>query len=96
MDLEYQGGLNYAGLLRSRPKDITGLGFAYTHISRDLQPAPGSPAPGSHESLIEASYLPPINDWCPIQPDIQFIMCPGANTEHRNALVLGLRVSLSF
>ena len=82
--------------MRSRPKDITGLGFAYTHISRDVQPSSDGPAPGSHESLLEATYLAPINDWCNIQPDLQFIMHPGANALHRNALVLGVRLSLSF
>jgi len=96
VDFEYQGGLNYAGLLRNRPKDITGLGFAYTHISRDVQPSSDGPAPGSHESLLEATYLAPINDWCNIQPDIQFIMHPGANALYRDALVLDLRLSLSF
>ena len=96
VDFEYQGGLNYAGLLRSRPKDITGLGFAYTHVSRDVQPSADGPAPGSHESLIEAAYLAPVSDRLTIQPDVQFIMHPGANALHHNALVLGLRVSLSF
>ena len=96
VDFEYQGGLNYAGLLRSRPKDITGLGFACTHISRDVQPSADGPAPGSHESLIEAAYLAAVNEWCTIQPDIQFIMRPGAKDLRRNALVLGLRISFSL
>ena len=96
VNFEYEGGLNYVGLLRNRPRDIAGLGLVYTHISGEVQPSSDGPAPGSHESLLEAVYLAPINDWCTVQPDLQFIMHPGANALHRNALVLGLRVSLSF
>ena len=96
VDFEYQGGLNYVGLVRTRPKDIAGLGFAYTHISRDVQPSTDGPAPGGRESLIEACYLAALTGWCTIQPDMQFIMHPGATSTRRNALVLGLRVTLSF
>ena len=96
VDLEYQGGVTYVGLLRSRPKDIAGLGFAYTHISRDVEASTDGPEPGNHESVLEADYLVALNDWCTIQPDAQFIIRPGATTLRRNALVLGLRISLSF
>ena len=96
VDFEYQGGVSYVGLLRSRPKDIAGLGFAYTHISRDVQPSDDGPEPGNHESLLEAAYLVALNDWCIIQPDIQFIIRPGATASRRDALVLGLRITLSF
>jgi porin len=97
VNFEYEGGLNYVGLLPQRPKDIAGLGVVYTHVSDDIQPPPSdAPAPGSHESVLEATYLAPINDQCTLQPDIQYIMHPGANALHRNALVLGLRFTLSY
>ncbi len=48
----------------------------------------------SHETAIELSYLVRINDRLKIQPDIQYIINPGADRTLENALVIGIRFEL--
>lgn len=43
------------------------------------------------ETSIELSYSRALNDWLTIQPDVQYVINPGWNAAHRNALVLGAR-----
>ena len=89
-------GLNYAGLLRARANDIAGVGFAYTHLSPREQEVAASSVSTHHEAILEASYLAVISSWCSLQPDVQYILNPGGVTRQREALVLGLRLNLSF
>ncbi len=96
VDFDTEAGLNYVGLVRPRSRDITGLGFAYTHVSNDAQLPFGKSPAGHHEALIEASYLAPLTEWLSVQPDCQYIFHPGATYGRPNAFVLGLRFLLSF
>jgi porin len=94
---DLETGLNYAGLLRGRDKDLTGLGFAYTKVSDGALNDDGN-APGRHyESIVEWTYQAPVNDHLTVQPDVQYIINPGGGDERlRNALVLGLRFTMQF
>jgi porin len=96
VDFEVETGLNYVGLLRSRAGDIAGLGFAYTHLSPDQPPSTDNSGVTHYEAIIEASYASVLNTWCTLQPDVQFIFNPGGVTRRRDAVVLGLRLNLSF
>ncbi len=89
-----EAGLNYAGLLPSRPSDITGIGIAYTKMSQGWQQA--NEGNSRHEAIIELTHLMVINDHFALQPDVQYIFNPGGLGKLGDALVIGLRFSMSY
>ena len=90
------GGLDYQGLIPSRDADILAFGLSNTKISRNAVDASGLPAAAHHETVLELTYLAPINDHLSVQPDFQYIINPGATIRQPNAVVAGIRFSLSF
>lgn len=48
------------------------------------------------ETVIEATYARELTHWLSVQPDVQYVINPGAGPDTRNALVMGLRVSIGF
>lgn len=47
------------------------------------------------ETAIEITYRRALTPWLTVQPDVQYILNPGADRSLRNALVLGLRIELA-
>lgn len=103
--LVMDGGVNYLGLLPGRDEDVAGLGFVYAGVSGDLRQsqrddrdfnAADLAAISDYEAIIELTYLARITPWWSLQPDLQFILHPGASAATDDALVIGLRSSLSF
>src|SRR5258708_27914326 len=72
-----EGGVNWNAPFHERPDDVAGLSFAYLGISpaarqfsRDLVAFGRGAAPFvTNETVIEATYKMPINDWLNVQPD---------------------------
>ena len=89
IDYSFQVGLNYVGLIAGRDIDTTALGLSHAHITDDLSGR-------TSESVIEAAYEFVMSDDFIIQPSVQWGNDPGATGELDDALVLGLRVNLSF
>ena len=89
VDYSFQVGLNYVGLIAGRDIDTTALGLSHAHISDELSGR-------TSESVIEAAYEFVMSDDFIIQPSVQWVNDPGATGELDDALVLGLRVNLSF
>ena len=89
VDTSFQVGASYVGLVPGRDIDTAGLGLSHAHISGDL---PGRTA----ETVIELAYDYVMSDDFTIQPSVQWVGDPGATGELDDALVLGLRVYLSF
>ena len=89
VDYSFQVGASYVGLIPGRDIDTAALGLSYAHISGDL---PGRTA----ETVVEAAYEFVMSDDFIIQPSVQWIGDPGATGELDDAVVLGLRVNLSF
>ena len=89
IDYSFQVGLNYVGLIAGRDIDTTALGLSQAHITDDLSGR-------TSESVIEAAYEFVMSDDFIIQPSVQWVNDPGATGELDDALVLGLRVNLSF
>ena len=89
VDTSFQVGASYVGLVPGRDIDTAGLGLSHAHISGDL---PGRTA----ETVIELAYDYVMSDDFTIQPSVQWLGDPGATGELDDALVLGLRVYLSF
>ena len=92
----FDAGINYQGLFPFRDKDVCGIGLSYTKISTGLQDEGGAPVPSHHETIIEGTYQAAITSWFAIQPDIQYVFNPGATGSQRNALVAGIRFSMTF
>jgi porin len=97
VDFSFTGGLSYKGLLPSRGNDTFGIGFSLASLS------PGSDAalrdegfsPQAAEMVLEATYQCALTPWCMVQPDLQFLINPGASGIP-NALVLGVRFAVVF
>ncbi|MGH7243310.1 MAG: carbohydrate porin [Phycisphaerales bacterium] len=100
----FTAGVAARGIFESRPDDVAGLGFIYGNFSNDLQNQQSNaqllnPAVGvqTYESVIEATYriyLPGKSTF--IQPDLQYIIRPGATGQFGNALVLGCQIGINF
>ncbi len=105
------GGLNWKGPIPSRSHDEAGIGFTYAGIGSALRQFSqdviyftglGAPyAPG--ELVIEATYRLRLTPWFKVQPDLQYVINPGAGiptpqspTPLKNALVAGIRVTVDF
>lgn len=98
------GGLNFKGLFPGRDEDVLGLGVAYAKISdnlRDLDLAPND-SDRDYEIALEATYQAKITPWWTLQPDVQYIINPGGNTNPGdtraipNAVVIGMRSTINF
>jgi porin len=84
------GGLNYKGLIPTRDNDVLGIAVAYGH----LQDSDASSNPG-YEIVFETTYQIDLHQWLSLQPDLQYVVHP-SGTDIANALVLGVRATLSF
>lgn len=83
-------GLNYKGLIPTRDNDVLGIAVAYGH----LQDSDASSNPG-YEIVFETTYQIDLHQWLSLQPDLQYVLHP-SGTDIANALVLGVRATLSF
>lgn len=92
-------GLNYRGLLPGRDDDTVGLGLIHARASDELrraQQAAGLAPQEDHETVIELAYRAQLRPWWSLEPNLQIVLHPGASTATPDALVLGLRTSLTF
>ena len=95
--LDFECGLNYAGLVPHREKDLAGVGFAYTKIDNSVLDDAGAGPSRHYESIIELTYQAVINDHVTVQPDVQYIFNPSGELHPLpNAVVLGVRFAMTF
>lgn len=86
-------GLVYTGLFSARSQDQFGLALAHATTGAKYQRLA---AADNAESAIELSYRAGLLDWLVVQPDLQYIIDPGADPALDNALVFGTRVEISL
>jgi porin len=106
------GGLTYKGLLPARDQDICGVAVSYVALSdrlKDLQRDANTitalggtpntlgngPVP-DYEMALEATYRIALTPWWTFQPDFQYIFHPGGSTALEDAIMVGLRTTVSF
>jgi porin len=109
-NLFIEGGLNWKAPIPGRDSDVFGLGVAYLGISPFFQQfgdetlftGLGSPVK-SNETVVEATYLYTVAPCWKLQPDLQFVINPGAGTPSSgnrgsliNALAAGIRTTIKF
>lgn len=92
------GGVQYEGLIPHRDGDRAVFGVAYGRYSSELgaQQATQNLPQETYEMVFEWAYQIQVNPWLTVQPDVQYILNPGATKTIQNAWVLGAIVSVSF
>jgi len=106
-----EGGLTWKGLLAGRSHDEAGIALTYAgigaaarHFSQDLILYNGfgtSYAQG--EPIIELTYRARLTPWLKVQPDLQYVINPGAGIPTprnpaplKNALLAAVRLTVNF
>jgi len=91
------GGIVFAGLIPSRPKDRFGAGVIHARFSNsvhsidpDTLTFTGNPV-RDHETNLELSYQAQILPGWIVQPNLQFVWHPRGDPGIRNATVAGVR-----
>ncbi len=110
-DLFIEGGINWKGPLPGRSHDVAGIAVTYAgigaaarHNSQDAVFYTGSGSTlAQGETVIEATYRLRLTPWIKLQPDLQYVVNPGAGIPTaaspaplKNALVAGVRVTVDF
>jgi porin len=97
------GGLVYRGPFASRPRDRAAFGVVYGEFSNELarsqraaRRAGSAVGIQSYELVLELTYRFQVTGWLRMQPDVQYIINPGATGSIPNALVMGFQVSANF
>lgn len=105
IDFYVDAGLAYKGLIPGRDSDTVGLGVGYAHVGADAHRADrdailytGKVMPvRKAETVLEATYQALVVPGFTVQPDVQYILRPGAGIANprdpdgrrvKNALVL--------
>jgi len=88
-------GLSYTGLIPSRPKDILSLGMVYSAINNKLNEKWPTRFTQSR-SLVEINYKAMLGNHFSVQPDLQYIINPGANPSFSNCIVGMLRLGVVY
>ena len=83
-------GAQYQGLIPTRDDDVLAFGVAQGFLSNSA----GFSA--SHETIAELYYNVKITPWLNITPNIQHVTNPGGNETVNDAVVLGVRVQMTF
>jgi porin len=98
LDHFFGGGLVYTGPFKRRAEDQVGIAFGWAHFGKPYRRAgalKGNPSL-NFELSIEGTYRAVVNRWLTLQPDLQYIVNPGAVPGRRNALLFGLRTQVGF
>ena len=91
-DRYFGAGMVMSGFVPHRPDDQVGISMAMARCSADFRAAAGAE---SHETAIEFTYVLQISDILRVQPDLQYILNPGADPELENALAIGVRLDIN-
>jgi porin len=107
VDMYWEAGLTFTGLIASRPDDVLGIGYAHTGLSDDAgtaQVANNETVILDYEGLLEVSYTAQIVPGFSIQPDFQYFWNPGGNVADaddpskavEDAAVFGVRSTINY
>lgn len=97
------GGVTYRGLIPGRDADVCGVALAYGGMSRDLRRLGrdaiaygGGEVLPDYEVVIEGAYQLEVRSGWVLQGVVQYMVHPGGSAELDNALVLGVRTTLTL
>jgi porin len=84
-------GGQYKGLIRGRHADVVGIGVAQGVLSRDAVPDRTS-----QETVVETYYSAEVLKWLHVSGHVQYVANPGGSGSADDAVVVGVRVRMSF
>ena len=92
------GGVNFTGFVPGRLRDTAGVAVGYSAISDDYSRSDRAQGGTgfTSETVVEATYRVTLAPWWSVQPDLQYIFNPSGARGSHDALVLGMRTSLTF
>ncbi|MHC4321997.1 MAG: carbohydrate porin, partial [Planctomycetota bacterium] len=104
VDFYVGGGIHYKGIIPHREEDILGLAVAHAQISEDQRDAEDVAESDGlsfhsrdrHETAVELTYRTQVFPWLAIQPGVQTIFNPGADSSLDNAVVSIMRFQINF
>jgi len=94
----YSAGLVLRGRLLGFEDEALGLGVTSVQTGgpyRRTQAALGARV-GRHETTVELTYRAQVTPWLAVQPDVQYVINPGADPALKDALVAGLRFEVAW
>lgn len=97
LDSYLGAGTTVKGLFARRPEDLLGLAIARAQVGdpqRQAMAAAGIES-DSYEMSVELTYSAQVTSWLRLQPNIQYVVNPGADPSLDDALVIGLRFELT-
>jgi porin len=80
------GGVVAHAPFRRLPDDMIGIALARAGVARGIDPALHA------ETVVEASWQHPLFTHLIIQPDVQWLIHPGADVTRHNCVIVGLRL----
>ena len=86
----WSAGAQYRGLIATRDDDVLGFGLAQGRLVKDAG------FTSDHETVTELYYNAAITPWLSVSPCLQYVFNPGGDETVDHAVVLGLRVQMSF
>lgn len=90
---QYLGaGVNHSLQLGQWPTSTLGLAIAHARLGDDYRTS------GNYddaETTLELTWQQPVNEWLSLQPDLQYIIDPGAEPALANSWVIGLRLAIT-
>ena len=100
----FTAGVVCRGPLAIRPIDLLGVAVAYGQFGSDIFDAESREhltdpliLPQTHESVVELSYRFRFDrNSLFVQPNVQYIINPGAANQYNDALVLGCQIGINF
>jgi porin len=94
----YSAGLVLSGRLLGFEDEAVGVAFTTAQTGRPhrrARAALGEPVE-KRETALELAYRAQVTPWLAVQPDVQYVINPGADPALKNALVVGLRFEVAW
>jgi porin len=94
----YSAGLVLSGRLLGFEDEAIGVAFTTAQAGRPhrrAHAAMGEPV-DTRETAVELTYRAQVIPWLAVQPDVQYVINPGADPALKNALVVGLRFEMAW
>ena len=88
----FSAGFQYQGLFEGRDEDVLGVGYARGTFADSA----ASTYPEDYESILEVYYNAQLTPWFNLSPMIQYVSNPGGSNTAKDAMVFGLRASMTF
>lgn len=97
-DFYLDGGLTYKGVIPTRDDDTLGIAFGLVQTTRGARATLASEGfeTAQGEMVLETTYQAEVTKWLNVQPDLQWIIYPGATRDLNNAFLVGIRAAIAF